>query len=755
MNKKNYFSYNDFTQYRSSMILPISGSQISNTFADLRSMVTSFRDVLSGNDKKEINEEKINNESQKTLNFQSEYNDLLPISSINNLEKKSNTGKIEIILSNMQIFLNNNLTEIKDLKSSIDGMIKTQNNNDMNPDQTYDFLNHNNIEKKSHIDKTSSLLKKSLTDKSSTHQKTSNDTFDEEYIVLQKKIHQKELDKLVDRIKSYEKKNKNLEDELISKKEEQKQFLSELNEHLLVNLAEVSNPIDEETWVNNIDKSEVIKDLSFSSYYICFDLEKLCFYHGLSDKKAEFNIELNFLTDFNLNYIKNDNIMDNPEAQLFNEEEANDLENYKIPRGCILKKNSNKYIFVKFSSKMDYIKFEGFFLINEVKRKTKRIDFFLNNMPLNNIISKLKEDTEHLSPINMRKINLSTAEMEFSLMRNSFLNLNDKNKTFQNSAKSINLDGAGLVPDRSSKNKKTLIGKQFAKLDSLNSPSKGLNFEKSSFALEDQLKNSEKSLFENFWISKKNSENFNLENFSKKDGKKEDSVPEDFHKKDHRKKTSDKFSNDDNFGKMQKKKQSERMSPDIWPKVEEKKKSLFHSKTQNFQDQILSENQDIDEKKMLFPMDEDENYLKALKTLKNGFVFMKYGKFGKPHERIVYVNSSEKAIEWKAFNKKKGKGKIEIDKIVEIKEGKKTPNFLKAKNIDTNSDFLAFSIVGKNRGLDLVAESEKIKEKFLSSLKVVREKREENRDKPRNTSYNNFNNNNNDNNNNDKEIRKN
>ena len=754
MNKKNYFPYNDFTQYRSSLILPISGSQISSTFADLRSMVTSFRDVLSENDKKEINEGKVKNEKINNLNLQMKSNNDIysnPPASMKSLDKKSSTGKIETILSNMHIFLNNNLTEIKDLKSSIDGMIKTQNDNNTNSDETYDLVNNDHFEKKHLTDRTS-LLKKSLTDKTSTHQKTSNDPIDEEYIALQKKIHQKELDKLIDKIKSYEKRNKNLENELTSKKEEQQRLLSELNEHLLVNLAEVSNPIEEEIWVNNMDKSEIIKELAFSSYYICFDMERLCFYSNLSAKNPEFYIELIHLNDLNLNYIKNDNVDDNLEVQLFTEEETNDVNNYKIPHGCILKNNSNQYIFIKFSTKMDYIKFEGFFLILEIRRKSKKIDFFLNNMPLNNMFSKCKEDPDHLSPSNMRKINLSHADMEISIMRSSLFN--DKNKFFQNRAKSTDPEGGGVPANRSSKNKKTLIGKQFNKPDSVNSPSsKGFNFEKSSFGMEDQLKNSEKSLFENLCVPKKNSENFNLEDFSRKEGKKKNTekfVPEDFYKRDNRKKFSEKFSNEDQFGNKEKKKQYERISPDFLPKVE-KKKSLFHSKTQHFEDQIFPDKQNIPEKNVVFPMEEDEKYLKALKIMKNGFVFMKYGKFGKPHERIVYINSSDKVIEWKAFNKKKGKGKIEIDKIVEIKEGRKTSNFLKTKSFDASSDFLAFSIIGKNRGLDLVAENEKMKEKFLNSLKVIREKREEDMNRIKNTGSNN----NNSNNNNDRIIAKN
>lgn len=47
-------------------------------------------------------------------------------------------------------------------------------------------------------------------------------------------------------------------------------------------------------------------------------------------------------------------------------------------------------------------------------------------------------------------------------------------------------------------------------------------------------------------------------------------------------------------------------------------------------------------------------------------MFLKYGKFGDPHERIIYLSSCETKLEYRPLNKKIGEF-IELSQIKNIK----------------------------------------------------------------------------------------
>lgn len=60
-----------------------------------------------------------------------------------------------------------------------------------------------------------------------------------------------------------------------------------------------------------------------------------------------------------------------------------------------------------------------------------------------------------------------------------------------------------------------------------------------------------------------------------------------------------------------------------------------------------------------------DNFLKAEKVMLNGFLFLKYGKYGDPHERFIYLSNCKTKLEWRAINKKVGEF-VEIEHIKEI-----------------------------------------------------------------------------------------
>jgi len=108
---------------------------------------------------------------------------------------------------------------------------------------------------------------------------------------------------------------------------------------------------------------------------------------------------------------------------------------------------------------------------------------------------------------------------------------------------------------------------------------------------------------------------------------------------------------------------------------------------------------------------------RAYKIMNDGYTFRKYGKFGAPHERIVYLD--EKKIIWKDIKNLKDRNFILIPDITEIKEGRQTKKFKKypskiKKNIDSS-----FSIITHKRTLDLEASNPSIKVEFISNLNII------------------------------------
>ncbi len=121
--------------------------------------------------------------------------------------------------------------------------------------------------------------------------------------------------------------------------------------------------------------------------------------------------------------------------------------------------------------------------------------------------------------------------------------------------------------------------------------------------------------------------------------------------------------------------------------------------------------------------EEEQRIPRAIKILKNGFLFLKYGKYGNPHERLVYLSDDEKTLEWKDANQKKSTGSIALDSISNIVEGRAQGHFHRFKVKDMNQDKLSFSIISSRRTLDLEASIKENKIKFLESLNILIQKK--------------------------------
>lgn len=140
--------------------------------------------------------------------------------------------------------------------------------------------------------------------------------------------------------------------------------------------------------------------------------------------------------------------------------------------------------------------------------------------------------------------------------------------------------------------------------------------------------------------------------------------------------------------------------------------------------EIEEKDQEISKKKEAEMREGEYRMLKARKLLVNGYIFLKYGKMGDPHERFVSLNAEKQLLECKAFDfKTKNKKIFEIGKLNKVEFGRMAPNFqriYKGNSGGKDNENLCFSLVFQgNKRLDLEAESEEIKRNFLDNFEIL------------------------------------
>ena len=115
----------------------------------------------------------------------------------------------------------------------------------------------------------------------------------------------------------------------------------------------------------------------------------------------------------------------------------------------------------------------------------------------------------------------------------------------------------------------------------------------------------------------------------------------------------------------------------------------------------------------------------TISFLQKGQIFMKYGKWGKPHEKLVYLSSDTKYIEWKdpATNKDQI-GSLELTSVQRIEDYEKSVYFCK-KKVEEDQKKFCFSIVGAKRNLDLQAREMYIKNTFIDALRTLMNNKKE------------------------------
>ena len=107
-----------------------------------------------------------------------------------------------------------------------------------------------------------------------------------------------------------------------------------------------------------------------------------------------------------------------------------------------------------------------------------------------------------------------------------------------------------------------------------------------------------------------------------------------------------------------------------------------------------------------------------------GEVFLKYGKLGDPHKRLVYFDENHDNLIWCKENKSNIR-KIPTSEIHEVKLGVSSSKVLVKNKVNEGLDKVVFSVHSNGRTLDLQADSEEVRNRWVVHLDaVIREKSE-------------------------------
>jgi len=93
-----------------------------------------------------------------------------------------------------------------------------------------------------------------------------------------------------------------------------------------------------------------------------------------------------------------------------------------------------------------------------------------------------------------------------------------------------------------------------------------------------------------------------------------------------------------------------------------------------------------------------------------GHPFIKFGRSGKPHIRVITVSDKDGSISWET-------GKMPVSAITRVEAGKTTEVFLKNKQNKDAPPNLCFSLVAQDRTLDLQAKTEKQRDDWVEFMR--------------------------------------
>jgi len=113
------------------------------------------------------------------------------------------------------------------------------------------------------------------------------------------------------------------------------------------------------------------------------------------------------------------------------------------------------------------------------------------------------------------------------------------------------------------------------------------------------------------------------------------------------------------------------------------------------------------------------NEIQNKDILLDGYIFLKYGSWGDPGYRLVYLSPDFKTIFWKHVEEEKASGSIPVNTFTDIKLGRVTSNFKRKPPQSAEQEKLSFSLIGSKRNLDLEASSQEQMDNFIEGMKSV------------------------------------
>ena len=628
-----YLEINQFRIYRDSMIRKIDAAQINNSFLEIRQLISSLKEVTidpvntSSYPYNKTNSPSIINspyskfhDAQIANNNNEESGSLIkskresPGLSVSKTKggKKTHKDQVSKLLTNLHIYINNNLSEINELKSIIKASSTERNISSSNMPKI-ELFDGQESKYNSHKEEPSNELQ-----------------MEDPVLVAQKKVHKVEVEKLLTRIKNFTEKENKMIEKIEELKRIEESTLRNLEKGYIIINTKISGLINDEAWSAEPEKKKFFSNFIYESYVMLATKTSLVLFKSLADQRESMVIELSSILDVSY-FIKEIPIDLN--SSFFSDEEGNLKDQFNSEanfNGFQLKLNSKNMLFMRINSISDMIKLDSYFFISNVSRNNSGIELFFK-------FSK-----------NMASV---------CLHGNAIENLSPSIKKGTASPSMTDLDLSNLSNLQS--DKRTSIAAQ---------PFNEKNFVK------------KKSIF--------NKTQQQIEQFSKK--LKTATIVE----------STELDLQNPNNNSLSKKQLPEFSQSNIVSKGDSSKFIKKHS---------------LSDKK-----DSEYRFMKAVKILRNGFIFLKYGKYGDPHERLVYLNEVTNALEWRDINKKKSNGNLEIATITEIKEDE-TKNDKKTQAANNNEN-LGFSIIGKNVSLILESGCEKSKREFIANLKIIMEK---------------------------------
>jgi hypothetical protein len=102
-----------------------------------------------------------------------------------------------------------------------------------------------------------------------------------------------------------------------------------------------------------------------------------------------------------------------------------------------------------------------------------------------------------------------------------------------------------------------------------------------------------------------------------------------------------------------------------------------------------------------------------------GTVFIKYGRMGKPHKRLVKFSQDDTLIEWRDPDRPTERPRhIKVEDIIRVTIGADHTKVMQRYNIPNEYDNLCFSVITSSRSLDLRYDDSKLVSLWVERIKL-------------------------------------